>query len=77
MVLDLCFADGKNYLHVHPMFLHSNATSHKWAFGGMLKQFSFFCMCYSSVLTRLICFSLSAAVAELLDNAVDEVRPFF
>lgn len=26
--------DGKNYLHVHPMFLHSNATSHKWAFGG-------------------------------------------
>lgn len=41
---------GKNYLHVHPMFLHSNATSHKWAFG---------------------------AVAELLDNAVDEVRLFF
>ncbi|KAB1200929.1 MORC family CW-type zinc finger protein 3 [Morella rubra] len=37
--------NGKNYLHVHPMFLHSNATSHKWAFG---------------------------AVAELLDNAVDE-----
>ncbi|RID48229.1 hypothetical protein BRARA_I04756 [Brassica rapa] len=38
---------GKNYLHVHPMFLHSNATSHKWAFG---------------------------AVAELLDNAVDEIQ---
>ncbi|KAL5076406.1 hypothetical protein RYX36_015390 [Vicia faba] len=38
--------DGNNYLHVHPMFLHSNATSHKWAFG---------------------------AIAELLDNAVDEV----
>ncbi|CAN0901173.1 Protein MICRORCHIDIA 6 [Linum grandiflorum] len=38
--------NGKNYLHVHPMFLHSNATSHKWAFG---------------------------AIAELLDNAVDEV----
>ncbi|RVW53007.1 Protein MICRORCHIDIA 6 [Vitis vinifera] len=37
--------NGKNYLHVHPMFLHSNATSHKWAFG---------------------------AIAELLDNAVDE-----
>lgn len=37
MVLDICFADGKNYLHVHPMFLHSNATSHKWAFGGMPK----------------------------------------
>ncbi|MED6186326.1 hypothetical protein PIB30_065583 [Stylosanthes scabra] len=37
----------KNYLHVHPMFLHSNATSHKWAFG---------------------------AIAELLDNAVDEIQ---
>ena len=40
-------ADGKNYLHVHPMFLHSNATSHKWAFG---------------------------AIAELLDNDVDEIQ---
>lgn len=39
--------NGKNYLHVHPMFLHSNATSHKWAFG---------------------------AIAELLDNAVDEIQ---
>lgn len=38
---------GRNYLHVHPMFLHSNATSHKWAFG---------------------------AIAELLDNAVDEIQ---
>ncbi|XP_044477564.1 protein MICRORCHIDIA 6-like [Mangifera indica] len=27
------FQNGKNFLHVHPMFLHSNATSHKWAFG--------------------------------------------
>ncbi|XP_071722803.1 protein MICRORCHIDIA 6-like [Rutidosis leptorrhynchoides] len=27
--------NGKNYLHVHPMFLHSNATSHKWAFGAI------------------------------------------
>uniref|UniRef100_A0A453S9Y6 Morc S5 domain-containing protein n=1 Tax=Aegilops tauschii subsp. strangulata TaxID=200361 RepID=A0A453S9Y6_AEGTS len=31
---------------VHPKFLHTNATSHKWAFG---------------------------AIAELLDNAVDEI----
>ncbi|MCL7040708.1 hypothetical protein MKW94_024277, partial [Papaver nudicaule] len=38
---------GKNHLRVHPKFLHSNATSHKWAFG---------------------------AVAELLDNAVDEIQ---
>ncbi|XP_044487407.1 protein MICRORCHIDIA 6-like isoform X3 [Mangifera indica] len=41
------FQNGKNFLHVHPLFLHSNATSHKWAFG---------------------------AVAELLDNAVDEIQ---
>ncbi|CAI9112660.1 OLC1v1013133C1 [Oldenlandia corymbosa var. corymbosa] len=38
---------GTSYLHVHPKFLHSNATSHKWAFG---------------------------AIAELLDNAVDEMQ---
>ncbi|KAJ9683403.1 hypothetical protein PVL29_019125 [Vitis rotundifolia] len=37
----------KNHLCVHPMFLHSNATSHKWAFG---------------------------AIAELLDNAFDEIQ---
>lgn len=37
-----------SYLHIHPKFLHSNATSHKWAFG---------------------------AIAELLDNAVDEIKP--
>lgn len=38
---------GKNRLRIHPKFLHSNATSHKWAFG---------------------------AIAELLDNALDEVQ---
>ncbi|KAM7512477.1 hypothetical protein LguiB_011352 [Lonicera macranthoides] len=38
---------GRNHLRVHPLFLHSNATSHKWAFG---------------------------AIAELLDNAVDETQ---
>ncbi|XP_042489089.1 protein MICRORCHIDIA 6-like isoform X2 [Macadamia integrifolia] len=41
------FQSGKNHLRVHPKFLHSNATSHKWAFG---------------------------AVAELLDNAIDEIQ---
>lgn len=35
-----------NRLQIHPKFLHSNATSHKWPFG---------------------------AIAELLDNAIDEV----
>ncbi|XP_071710366.1 protein MICRORCHIDIA 6-like [Rutidosis leptorrhynchoides] len=38
---------GSSYLHIHPKFLHSNATSHKWAFG---------------------------AIAELIDNAVDEIH---
>ncbi|WVZ68504.1 hypothetical protein U9M48_017438 [Paspalum notatum var. saurae] len=37
----------QNRMCVHPEFLHSNATSHKWPFG---------------------------AVAELLDNAVDEIQ---
>uniref|UniRef100_A0A0D9XRV2 Morc S5 domain-containing protein n=1 Tax=Leersia perrieri TaxID=77586 RepID=A0A0D9XRV2_9ORYZ len=37
----------QNHMRVHPKFLHSNATSHKWPFG---------------------------AVAELLDNAVDEIK---
>lgn len=27
--------DVQNRLCVHPKFLHSNATSHKWAFGGI------------------------------------------
>ncbi|XP_022740519.1 protein MICRORCHIDIA 1-like isoform X6 [Durio zibethinus] len=35
------------HARVHPKFLHSNATSHKWAFG---------------------------AIAELMDNAVDEIH---
>ncbi|KAF8101138.1 hypothetical protein N665_0210s0073 [Sinapis alba] len=35
------------HARVHPKFLHSNATSHKWAFG---------------------------AIAELIDNAVDEIQ---
>lgn len=38
---------GMDHVRVHPKFLHSNATSHKWAFG---------------------------AIAELLDNAVDEIQ---
>lgn len=37
---------GMDHVRVHPKFLHSNATSHKWVLG---------------------------AVAELLDNALDEV----
>ncbi|XP_038686675.1 protein MICRORCHIDIA 6-like isoform X1 [Tripterygium wilfordii] len=47
LVSKITLQNGKNSVHVHPMFLHSNATSHKWAFG---------------------------AIAELLDNAVDEIQ---
>jgi hypothetical protein len=36
-----------DHVRVHPKFLHSNATSHKWALG---------------------------AIAELLDNAIDEIE---
>ncbi|XP_059300651.1 protein MICRORCHIDIA 6-like isoform X6 [Lycium ferocissimum] len=39
--------NGASFLRIHPKFLHSNATSHKWAFG---------------------------AIAELLDNAIDEIQ---
>lgn len=39
--------NGMDHVRVHPKFLHSNATSHKWALG---------------------------AIAELLDNAVDEIQ---
>ncbi|CAI9113153.1 OLC1v1013701C1 [Oldenlandia corymbosa var. corymbosa] len=41
------YAGGMDHVRVHPRFLHSNATSHKWVLG---------------------------AFAELLDNALDEVR---
>ncbi|KAF8005828.1 hypothetical protein BT93_K0187 [Corymbia citriodora subsp. variegata] len=40
------YSGGIDHVRVHPKFLHSNATSHKWALG---------------------------ALAELLDNAMDEV----
>ncbi|KAK7251134.1 hypothetical protein RIF29_34068 [Crotalaria pallida] len=41
------FEGHLEHARVHPKFLHSNATSHKWAFG---------------------------AIAELVDNAVDEIQ---
>ncbi|MCL7041708.1 hypothetical protein MKW94_018561 [Papaver nudicaule] len=44
---DTTLIDGMDHVRVHPRFLHSNATSHKWVLG---------------------------AVAELLDNSIDEVN---
>lgn len=29
---------GMDHVRVHPKFLHSNATSHKWALGGKLVE---------------------------------------
>lgn len=34
------FAVGMDHVRVHPRFLHSNATSHKWALGGISITFS-------------------------------------
>jgi hypothetical protein len=75
------FAGVQNRMCVHPKFLHSNATSHKWPFGGKL-------LCSFRLVSgvrskRLSCTAflhflcLIAAVAELLDNAVDEVFSIF
>lgn len=133
-IQELCFwcfsfflvAGSKGHLRVHPMFLHSNATSHKWAFGGIALKTVYFCLLMffvgllfdegisiSSIIFSsdwwseviqisaegknlpilslhqssfftivsykkkgyLFFFCLFAAVAELLDNAVDEVTP--
>ena len=34
MVIFLLYVGGMDHVRVHPKFLHSNATSHKWALGG-------------------------------------------
>lgn len=76
-----CFhvGDGRNRLCVHPKFLHSNATSHKWAFGGVCALFVSDQYDFSFLNVYWIpCFISSVwfpAIAELLDNAVDEVTP--
>ncbi|OEL21974.1 Protein MICRORCHIDIA 6 [Dichanthelium oligosanthes] len=42
--------NGQNHLRIHPKFLHSNATSHKWAFGdnggGMSPESLRYCMSF-------------------------------
>lgn len=64
------------HARVHPKFLHSNATSHKWAFGGkalcIFWELGFFFFLIFKVLS--FNFIRFAAIAELLDNAVDEVN---
>lgn len=72
------FTDRQNHMRIHPMFLHSNATSHKWAFGGILSVISFICFPFHiPACIQFLCpfDHLFAAIAELLDNAVDEVSP--
>lgn len=36
ILLCVCVSGGFDHVRVHPKFLHSNATSHKWALGGIL-----------------------------------------
>jgi hypothetical protein len=38
-LLFLISVSGMDHVRVHPRFLHSNATSHKWALGGMVFLF--------------------------------------
>lgn len=82
LTLHFGITDGKNFLHVHPMFLHSNATSHKWAFGGMQVIFLYFTSTLAGIwkwvwnAEMVNYFLLFAAIAELLDNAIDEVIIF-
>ncbi|KAI3753142.1 hypothetical protein L2E82_25187 [Cichorium intybus] len=47
---------------VYPEFLHSNATSHKWAFGG------------NKLIIVTVQLLLITPIAELLDNAVNEIN---
>ncbi|KAG1354775.1 putative protein MICRORCHIDIA 2 [Cocos nucifera] len=66
---------------VHPKFLHTNATSHKWAFGVptsgnyliWLVAYSLEVFEHGILLLLFINFLVKKALAELLDNAVDEV----
>jgi len=86
-------AGSMDHVRVHPKFLHSNATSHKWALGGFC-LWPPFCLlplfphthCLDIQfpqqekkippgLTKYkICFGCWTAIAELLDNAIDEVK---
>lgn len=42
----ICVTVSLEHARVHPKFLHSNATSHKWAFGGnfLFKFLNFVCV---------------------------------
>lgn len=92
------FTDQLEHARVHPKFLHSNATSHKWAFGGKFachKKRERNCRCLNSRIKLLLLVYLELelirlfflfglifivvfpAIAELLDNAVDEVKIIF
>ena len=51
----LVSASGMDHVRVHPRFLHSNATSHKWALGGMvclfISPYSYLITCWIRVQT--------------------------
>ncbi|PNY11792.1 MORC family CW-type zinc finger protein 4-like, partial [Trifolium pratense] len=79
-----------DHARVHPKFLHSNATSHKWAFGERDKTVTTGWQVHGAIpakrgtINRILVYdiyslihtllSLYAAIAELVDNAVDEIQ---
>ncbi|KVH98126.1 hypothetical protein Ccrd_023660 [Cynara cardunculus var. scolymus] len=63
------YTGGMDHLRVHPRFLHSNATSHKWVLG--VKPLSW--VMFLVFMLMDWCVFTHAAFAELLDNALDEV----
>lgn len=83
---------GMDHVRVHPRFLHSNATSHKWVLGG--KELTQFMICYLcdarfwltwrcngiiilTIFYFYFYFYELTAFAELLDNALDEVNEIY
>lgn len=74
-----------DHARIHPRFLHSNATSHKWVLGGtrVISIDKKFDSCFSLIVhmhffySYHICFyvvSAFTAFAELMDNSLDEVN---
>lgn len=57
------YADQLEHARVHPKFLHSNATSHKWAFGGELssqcRRHAFVFLYWVAMYHKLLFFSSS------------------
>lgn len=60
--LSACLA-GMDHVRVHPRFLHSNATSHKWVLGGNLTM-CFLLMMFILSYFRSSCHKFSVSVKD-------------